>query len=345
MGSGASKAFDVPLARALLTGFLRDSSIDRDVRTRLASFTQELNRFKIDPTLENILTLVDARVNPSIIKEKAGAFVPEIGDLVKWRALAPQKRDEDVSKAFRNYIFRKCFVYDAPQVNKAQDFFNGLFSGIKNYFRLDEELKGAGQGFPRVPIFTTNFDNGFEQFCRREVVDFFDGYDHQGWGGMLFNHTLYGTDGYKTHFKIYKLHGTVRYVRNTDGNLDEITSLPSDGSITSNGRSAFPVLVYAESYQYTSNSPQLELMYLMKEQLMISNRVVVVGYSFNDPHILTVFREVLSSRDVVLIICDPNAHKIIDKKFREHRSNCIPVPVESSRLNPVRDFRRNGVPR
>ncbi len=280
-----------------------------------------------------------------IIKEKAGAFVPEIGDFAKWRALVPQANDEEVSKAIRNYVFKKCFVYDAEQIDKAQEFFLRLLRGIRIYFRLEEELQGHYQRFPKVPIFTTNFDNGFEQFCRREVVDFFDGYDHQGWGGMIFNHTLYGADEYKTHFKVYKLHGTVRYVRNTDGYLDEITSLPADGSITANGRPAFPDLVYAESYQYTSNSPQLELMYLMKEQLMVSNRVIVVGYSFNDPHILTVFKDVLSSRDVTLVICSPHANRIIADKFRGHRSNCIPVRVESRRLDPVRDFGRNRVPR
>jgi hypothetical protein len=301
--------------------------------------------FGIDPTMENLLTLIDARVNPRIIKEKAGAFVPEIGDLAKWRALTPRLADGEVSKAIRSYVFRQCFICDSGQIDKAQQFFVKLLNGIRTYFQLKGELPGRYRKFPKIPIFTTNFDNGFEQFCRREVVGYCDGYDHTAWGGMRFNHVSYGDESYQTSFKLYKLHGTVRYVRNADGNLDEITRLPADGSITANGRPASPDLVYAGSYQYTSNSPQLELLYLMKEKLMLTNRIIVVGYSFNDPHILTVFRDVLSARDTKLVICSPHSNRIISSKFREYRGNCIPIRIDAEHLNPLTNCRRSGVPR
>lgn len=342
LGSGASKQFGVPLTHELLKGFLGEKVIPQDIRSQSRSLLGKLRRYKINDNLENLLTLVDARVDPSIIWSRVAPYIPEIADLQRIQHLKAHPQDKEIGRLLRDYVFRKCFINDAEQVDKVQTFFLDFLDGIRDYFGLRKDLKGR---FPQLPIFTTNFDNAFEQFCRRHQVGLYDGYDYLSSGGVQFNHVFYDDKIYAERFKIYKLHGTVRYVRNADDIYDEITTLPSSGDITINGRPAFPDLVYSGSYQYSSNSPQLELLYLMKEKLRISNQIIVVGYSFNDPHVITIFREILSRTETKLILCDLNADNIIRTKFGKFINKCIGIPVPSEQLNPLRDFNQHHVPR
>jgi hypothetical protein len=342
LGSGTSKQFGVPLTHGLLNGFLKAKPIPQNIRSQSRALLRKLRRYRIDDNLENLLTLVDARVDPNIIRSRVGPYIPEIADLKRIRHLKAHPQDKEIGSLLRDYVFRKCFVNEPEQIDKVQIFFLCFLDGIRDYFGLPREL---GKRFPKLPIFTTNFDNAFEQFCRRHKVGLYDGYDYLASGGLQFNHILYDGKTYLDRFKIYKLHGTVRYVRSSDDIYDELTTLPSSGGITINGRPAFPDLVYSGSYQYSSNSPQLELLYMMKEKLRISNRIIVVGYSFNDPHVLTIFREILSSTENSLILCDPKAVSIISTKFGKLSGKCIAIPIPCEQLQPLRDFAKYNVPR
>ena len=294
--------------------------------------------------MENLLTILDYSSNPSNLRDRIGPIIPLIAQSPSAVNIQPNSEDGVIVKEIRDYVFRKCFIEDSEPIKRIDAFYHSLLSGLASYF---ESARIGSTPYIRAPIFTTNFDNGVELFASRNGVAIFDGYDRLPAGVYAFNHKLYDTEFNLNSIRLYKIHGTVRFVRNPRGEFDELTLLPETPEIRIHGEICIPELIYSESYQYTSNSPQLELLYCMREELAIADRVVVIGYSFPDPHVRTVFREVLGKRhwQGKLVVCTRNPQSVIDSRFSEIASKCVGVPCDASNLDVSTAFTSNRVPK
>ncbi len=342
LGAGVSTQFGVLLARELVGGFL-SSSIDESHKSRIRTLRNLLRTFSVDDSLENLLTILDFSSNPSKMMDRMGPILPLIAGSPQVVNLGANQEDGAIAKELRDFVFRKCFIDDADAIKKVDSFYHSFLSGIASYFK---SATIESTPYARAPIFTTNFDNSVELFATRNGIAIFDGYDRLPTGAYAFNHKLYDTEFNKNSIRLYKIHGTVRYVRNPRGEFDELTILPPSPDIRIHGGICTPELIYSESYQYTLSSPWLELMYCMREELISADRIIALGYSFPDPHILTVVREVLEGRKWQgrLVICNRHPRNVIDSRFRDLAGKCVAVPADSASLVVPDEFSANGVP-
>lgn len=275
---------------------------------------------------------------------RMGPFITQIVSQNQVKNLKARIGDHEIADDLRNYVFRRCYVRNLSMIQCIDAFYHRLLVGIRRYFSIPS-LRFSPD-YPKMHIFTTNFDNCVELFCRRQQVHLYDGYDKTPMGAYRFEHALYLNAINSDALKLYKIHGTVRYVRNLKGEFDELPLLPEDERIIINGEKCAPDLVYSGSYQYTSNSPQLELLYLMKQQLRVSNIILAMGYSFRDPHVLTVFKDALQeNRTAKLVICSTNPKTTVCDRLSFARDRCILLRKEISKLNPETDFQHVGVPK
>ncbi len=351
LGAGASSQFGVPITRTLLKGYLRDAKRPRWKVRRAQQVLKTIKEYGFDPSLENLLMVLDANADPQRLLEHFGPILAQHVSKTKLRRIVPLPKDTVVGEDIREWVFLKCYVSGSrivsgtKLIDKIGSYYDRIFVGIKQYFSLPL-LSNYVQRYPPLHVFTTNFDNCIELFCRRQNIPLYDGFDNRPQGGYKFDHTLYSDSLTKTRLKLYKIHGTVRYVKNPDGEFDELTVAPLKDTIEINGKSCKPDLVYPGSYQYSSESPRLELLYLMKEQIRIADRIVVIGYSFRDQHITTVFREGLSENPKSrLILCSKHARQIIKKNLPFAKNQSIPVSISAKNLDPLKHFPTSKVPR
>lgn len=347
LGAGASVQFGVPDAKGILRGYVRSCRTNEARYSLVTRLIKRMTECGVNVTLENLLMLMDAWSKPDEAVGRIRPFLP----LIKRKGnitLVPKQECGEAAKDLRNYVFRKCFIYRFENVQNAVIFHDKLLRGLKAFFSI-ESLKPGDRNYPypNVPILTTNFDNSIEIFCRKQRVHITNGYSKAPNGGYVFDHNEYDETLNPNFLRLYKIHGTVKYVKNSSGEFDEINYLLPRGPIIINGEECFPDLIFSESYQYTSNSPQLELLYSMKQQLRFSDRIIVIGYSFNDPHVLTVFREVLQeNRGLHLILFSKRRPDLIIKeKLPSMRDRCICIQKDAKLIDIEADLRSMGVPR
>jgi hypothetical protein len=303
-----------------------------------------MKSYDVKPSLENMLVLLDANSNPKAAKEKFGPFLPLFGSKAKLDRAKRILGDAELAQSLRSFVFRKCFIFREEQIEKVLTYYESLLKGLKTYFSMPSMSTHAE--YPDIQVFTTNFDNSVEIFCREKAIPFYDGYNYTNpLGGYVFDHLLYTSGAGLQALKLFKIHGTVRYAKSPNGIFNELQFLPRSGSIVINGHKCLADLIYSGSYQYSSNSPQLELLYLMKQAFTSSDLIIAIGYSFGDPHIVTVFRDVLRKNSSTrLIICSPDPNSTIKNHLTELDSSCITIAKAAEDLDVVRDFRGNGVP-
>jgi hypothetical protein len=345
LGAGSSKQFGVPDAKGLFKGYLKSCTANKTKSNLTARLIKKMTGWGVDVTLENLLMLLDAYAKPEEAINRIRPFLP----LIKTKAnimLDPKPKCGKIGKDIRNYVFRKCFIYRSKNIEKAVIFYDRILRGLKTYFSIQSlHESDLGYPYPNIPIFTTNFDNSIELFCRTQRVHVTDGYSKMPTGGYIFDYKEYDQSLNPNVLRLYKIHGTVRYVKNPSGEFDEVPYLLPQGSIFINGKECFPDLIFSESYQYTSNSPQLELLYSLKQELRISDRIVVMGYSFGDPHILTVFKEALQeNNELRLILFSKHPDLIIKKRLSFVRDRCTCIPRDAELIDIATDLRNSGVP-
>lgn len=347
LGAGVSVQFGVPDAGGLLDGYIESSGTDEAKYSLVTGLIKTMRKCGANVTLENLLMLMDAWSKPD---EAVGRIRPFLPLIMRKASIALVARQEcgEAAKDVRDYVFRRCFINRSESIQDAIVFYDKLLRGLKAYFSI-ESLRPADRKYPypNVPIFTTNFDNGVEIFCRKQRVHISDGYSKAPNGGYVFDQNEYDETLNPNFLRLYKIHGTVKYVKNSAGEFDEINYLLPGNPIIINDEECFPDLIFSESYQYTSNSPQLELLYSMKQQLRFSDRIVVIGYSFNDPHVLTVFREVLQENSGLRLILFSRRRPdlIIKKRFPSMRDRCICIQRDAKLIDIEADLRGMEVPR
>ncbi len=346
LGAGASTQFQIPDAKGLLTGYLTSRARTGKKSTCVKKLIKEMKGCRVNITLENLLTLLDAHAKPDEALKRVAPYLP----LVKASgiiALASKSDCDEVAKDIRDYVFRKCYINNTKNIDKAVFFYDRIFRGVKEFFSLKSlQPDDPAYPYPDISIFTTNFDNSIELFCRREKIRMTDGYTRVPSGEYKFDDKEYNKSLNPDFLRLYKMHGTVRYAKNPSGEFDEIPYLYPGKPIIINEAECFPDLIFSESYQYTSNSPQLELLYAMKKELLRSDRIIIIGYSFPDPHILTVFEEALKENDGAYVILFSREPKTtVDEKLNFLKDRCFAIPKDAKLIDPVNDLRKNGVPK
>lgn len=147
--------------------------------------------------------------------------------------------------------------------------------------------------FPRVKIFTLNYDTLFEQAAQRGAYTVIDGFSFslpRQFNGKYYdfdivvreNSRIQNEENYVPHvFHLYKPHGSLDWEK-------------LDGEVIKNDKTTDPLVIYPKDSKYESSyeQPFFEMISRFQENLRQNNvLLIVIGFSFYDKHIKAMILE------------------------------------------------------
>jgi NAD-dependent SIR2 family protein deacetylase len=158
-------------------------------------------------------------------------------------------------------------------------------------------------------IISVNYDTCIEQFCADNQLSYEDGFDIS-WNPMVF-------DREHTDINLYKLHGSVLWYQSDRGSYIKLPIRTAESRIELiTGEQANSLMLYpVQKWGYAE--PFLELLVMTKRLIEACNLLIVVGYSFRDDYLIRMLWDAArKNKDLRIILIDPNAYAIYDKKLR-----------------------------
>jgi hypothetical protein len=164
------------------------------------------------------------------------------------------------------------------------------------------------QKFPRVKIFTLNYDTLFEQAAAKEKFTVIDGFTFSSprtFNGKYFDYDIIETKHNRQDkkdstisklFYLFKMHGSLNWKKR----LQEIEQ--SDVEIKVEDR----VMIFPQDskYEHSYEQPYFEMMARFQQSLRIENTLLItIGFSFLDKHISSVILETIKQ--------NPSLHLIV----------------------------------
>ncbi|MCK4477388.1 SIR2 family protein [Candidatus Bathyarchaeota archaeon] len=333
LGAGASVPFNIPDSKQLADLVERDLT---HYSKRIKDTRQHAKMYGFRNDIETILSVLEFWTNPRRMIYEMGAFFSEI---TKYNlgSLKPNKRDKRIALRIKEYIVRRCCVNDASTTELIFTIYGKFFKDTSNCFDLGNCNPAGRDTCPPLDVFTTNYDNTIEEYCRRNGLALYDGYREETRGNYRFDPYYY--EQASTILRLFKLHGTITYAKLDNGDIDRVAFYPPRGSLVIAGRPAFPDLIYPGTYSYIAKEPQLELLYLLKEKLTLCDLCVVVGYEFGDPNVWQIFLDAYErNRDIKVILVSPNAKGIVRRRHLPS-SSFIAVPKKFEQLDVDADIK------
>lgn len=197
-------------------------------------------------------------------------------------ALAPNSEDLSV------------FIRDAEKLVLDRCSFVDDGSTLAGHETFLRKVARRSTRLQRSQLFTTNYDLAFETAARRARFNVIDGF---GYGGSSFDGSSFDLDFVRRRpneaptlepnvFHLLKLHGSVDWDQ-SDSQVRKVTDQPDA-----------PVLIYpsATKYQLSYQQPYLEFMSRFQIALRQPDvGLIVVGFGFNDDHIVAPIQAALRS--------------------------------------------------
>jgi hypothetical protein len=293
--------------------------------------------------------------------------------LVNYDAKAGEAK-EDIE-----YFLTLCRLYEALEVNAANlktvsDFVekaeNIIAAKCRDFVREDnaeklepyrmllERTVRRRNDWPRVKLFTTNYDLCLERAADSVAMPYIDGFSMsypRTFGGRWFDvdfvrrNVDHGTPSYLENvFYLHKLHGSVDWERTTQGVIRKESTTT-------------PCLIYprSEKYALSYDQPYLEMMSRFQSALREPDTcLVVIGFGFNDHHlnqmimnalrINSAFKLVIYDNDITSKITSANAHSEWQKLDQIRREGASVSFIQSSfelfakSLPPFSDARKES---
>ena len=323
LGAGASKPFGIPIMRELSDN-IQEEMKPIDTYSIINEIKRQVKNFGIEPDIEAILTCIDALKNPKKGYMDAGplaAYASKFRNIDSIYPAVPEGYYEKLSTHVREFIRNHCFLPDdekkITKIEKVYD--NLLLHRLHSGTTID------------LFVFTTNYDNCFEEYCSRKRYDFFDGFKLMR-GMQIF----VGMDNPDKSWKICKLHGSSNYVI-TDRNIlvktDEVTKI---GNRITAGRIVKESMIFPTTEKYFSKSPYIELLNCLRKELLKFKSIhkrfgpnfIVIGYSFRDIPINNALIDAFEKgcfQEHPITFVDPNASKIVRENIPELESVINPI--------------------
>jgi hypothetical protein len=180
----------------------------------------------------------------------------------------------------------------------------------------------------KLVIATLNYDNSIELAAKSQGISCNIGLDNWSRNGM------FNTSENCLH--LLKLHGSIDWERIENYNSDVCPfphTLIKQVSSDQLGKTDFmPAVIFGQRNKLTTEGPFLDLLRAFKQELIQSEILTVVGYSFGDDHVNTYITQWLNQNEAHCIrIIDPafshNSKNYVEmlKRMRDKRSNQIEI--------------------
>lgn len=163
------------------------------------------------------------------------------------------------------------------------------------------------QKFPRVKLFTLNYDTLFEQAAAKEKYTVIDGFTFSSprtFNGKYFDYDIIETRHNRQDkkdstigklFYLFKMHGSLNWKRNN------VEIEQSDSDIAIEDR----VMIFPQDskYEHSYEQPYFEMMARFQQSLRMENTLLItIGFSFLDKHISSVILETLKQNPSLHLI-------------------------------------------
>lgn len=235
---------------------------------------------------------------------------------------------ESLLQAVRAFLINACTIKTPSAFDVYDEFFQQVMSTDNYNFRMG--LQGPQPHPIWCAIFTTNYDQVLEAYCRRgSIASDIGQRQNEELDITTKNSPLYGD---KQCFHIYKLHGSINWYIDQDERMRWSTDPLQLGHTTAIGdKVTREVLIYPVKEKNTFREPFYDMFHYLKRNLREKERCYVVGYSFRDDDLLGLFTDAMQLNERLrLILIDPNASQIADEKFPQFSGRVARVNAEFS---------------
>ncbi len=152
----------------------------------------------------------------------------------------------------------------------------------------------------RLDVFTLNNDTAIEQYFQKNYAMPWRGFSNGLWIGLE-------TDSFPNDFgriNLYKLHGSLDWVRLTSDDFKEKDKLVGDeNQYIDEGHN--PYVIFGQGTKTFSIEPFFSLIQHFRRKLNEKKYFFVVGYSFFDPYINNLFIEAVRGTSKKIVIINP----------------------------------------
>ena len=206
------------------------------------------------------------------------------------------------------------------------------FDFFKQLCQLVNCNDNYAKSYDKWVFFTTNYDNILEEYWvnYRKYLYLDLGFDTDigNTRKIMFPDRLIeiNKNNSETSMQLIKLHGSLNWIRNSQNQIEEHEyNLNIDNVKNRSGSKDFEddIIIYPLSQKQLYFSPYIQLFRVLLEELNKRDLWLVIGYSFRDPVIRTMFEKSLqenNDRKILLVL--PNAHEI-KKLFSQNIQNQI----------------------
>jgi len=280
-GAGISKPLGIPDMYSFVEEF--ESEIEKGMRDKKDLLDKIINNEKID--LEELLRRLNRM--SELLEDETYLRMVNPGDDEKMIF----SEIKELKEKLMDFVYEECSSFDEEV---AQRIFKQLFD-LKDLFLHD-----------RLKIFTTNYDICAESTYEKQNLACTTGFKTRGMY-PIWDRTAFKDPSYEIH--IYKLHGSITWFKHGD----QITQLPPiDRKIASSRGDEFTVqMLYPLTGKEVFKPPFSELQYYLQKMLESCSMCIVIGYSFRDDSINSIFSNASKeNKDLEVIVIDSNADEI-----------------------------------
>jgi len=364
VGAGASQPFDLPTT-AEFAYLIRQNLGQSSLLRRITDAPDVYDAEQILWILESLLSIKRSRGLQMVVENLLKEFLDNT---------APRNRQSEITEPRERASVRDVVVVGRGSEDALKSFLSeveGLREEIENllflayslkperatkarsvYEVITEQLFHCSQSH-ELPIFTTNYDSAIETATERTgLYELIDGFVRTN-GHRYFDSTVWRKVPDRPTIKLFKLHGSLTYRLCVDGRIESVAT--EDRHMT-DARHKKNLLIHMGIDEYPYDEPFKSAHEFLEHYLMSADKCAVIGFTFRDRAINDIFDSSMTSNKALkLILVDPSAKSIVDKRFQnlQHRvemvegritdnfPNDFPMEKLASALGPPREESKN----
>jgi hypothetical protein len=349
LGAGASAPFGVPT----MLGFVKaldkevgDSLLYKDLKVALgedcdlealmtviedlSKSSQELFRAISPQTafflLQKVRKDADRYINDASLRKEASELLAKIKTIIRKECNKAVSNDSKILEVFDGF-FSDLTELKKGMTQVARPWSSTQIDSGTHAFTLPTDLR----------IFTTNYDQCIETYCKQKEIDFSNGVTPR-YGDSIFDVDSYDLNAEKIkNCKIYKLHGSVDLFQKQDKiRRLEVPRTEDPFLVKEYGEESMRWPIEFGGYRHIIESPYLDLFRRFRDAAKEKNWWIVVGFSFRDRTICSILNDVLRLKpkrerpNVLLLNRNPQpvTERLKDWNYQALVDTIFPVEVE-----------------
>ena len=331
--------------KPLIVDFLLDIEQALKDSERLIGYRIDFDLESLMVVLEDVAKETGRPISPPTFAFTLNLLAKKEKTLNEYSIQSIRKRYETEAKELlaqlQNFIFDKC-IEPIKNGQKNNSFlFLDLFYGPL-FTLIDSSIAGRGHSW----IFTTNWDLCLKQWLEYSQIPFEDGTSQGTHRKTVLNpSTGWGVNTPQSATKVVPLHGSFdllnckRLVSGKAYLEIEKVSKPEvyfEGKRSEISKAFIVYPLEAVGYDQTIKSPYLDMLTQLKKSLREENRIFVIGFSFRDSIIASIFDEVVREKlemgrgdDMKVMLIDSNPKSVAENLKRQGYTNVANVIIDA----------------